>query len=186
VKVGNKALQTLYIFNGIFVLAAWALIPIYALFAEEIGANLFTVSVLAAVLFASRALFVLLVRFFGDDICEKEYMLLAGFLVRALAWAALIFADSVVWLFVIQIFMGFGHAVGTPAFSALFARHLDKGREIEEFADWQIVSQLMAGVGSFTGGVVVTYFGFDTLFMIMSVLAFISFFGVLLKPRDLL
>lgn len=183
---GNKALNTLYIFNGIFVFAAAMLTPIYALYAEHIGATLFIVSTLTAVFLLSRVFFTLLVRVWGDSIHEKEYLLLAGFFIRAIAWFSLVFADSVIFLYVIQILLGLGEAVGTPSFHAIFAKHLDTGKRISEYASWDIVATVSMAIGTLLGGYVVSIYGFETLFIIMSILALISFVGILIKPRELL
>lgn len=184
--MNNGALKTLYIFNGIFVLAASMLAPIFAFFAEDIGASIFQVSLLASVFFFSKIIVTLIVRKFGDGMKEKEFLLLGGFLVRALAWFSLIFITSISSLFLVQILLGLGEAIGNPSFNAIFAKHLDKGRQIKEYSEWGIVVTLSAGTGTLIGGYVVSRYGFQPLFAIMSLLAVVSFIGIFLKPRKLL
>ena len=182
----NKALTTLYIFNGFFVLAGAMLAPIFAFFAEDIGASIFQVSLLATAFLFSKIIFTLIVRKFGDNIQEKEYLLLGGFFVRSIAWFSLVFVSSIPALFLIQILLGVGEALGNPAFDSIFAKHLDEGKQIKEYSEWGIVATLGAGIGTLVGGYIVTNYGFQPLFITMSIIALISFFGILFKPRNLL
>lgn len=97
-----------------------------------------------------------------------------------------IFAGNVFHFVFLQILLGLGEALGTPAFDAIFAEHLDGGKHIEEYADWKLILNWTTAVGTILGGLVVTTLGFSWLFAIMSVLAVLSFFGVLVQPRKLL
>lgn len=51
----NNALKILFLTNGSLMLGITAVTPIYALFAEEIGASIFEVGLLASVLFLGKA-----------------------------------------------------------------------------------------------------------------------------------
>lgn len=162
------------------------LAPIYAFFAEDIGASIFVVSALATVFLISKLIFSLVVRKFGDTFKEKEYLLILGYLIRSIAWFSLVFVDSIFILFVVQAILGLGEAVGSPAFNAIFAKHLDGGKQIKEYAEYGIVGTLSTAIGTITGGYIVTQFGFTPVFIIMGTLAIVSSFGIFFKPRDLL
>lgn len=183
---GNKALQTLYLFNGLFVTAGAMLAPLYALFAESLNVTLLGVSLLSAVFLGSRFICMLLIQIFGDSVYEKEYMLLAGFLIRSIGWFSLALATEPLILFIIQALLGAGEALGSPYFNAIFAKHLDDGKQIAEYSSWEIISTCGAIFGTLLGGYIVSVFGFQSLFVIMGCMALISFVGILLKPRDLL
>ena len=184
--MNNSALKILYLFNGIFVFAAAMLAPLYAIYAEELEATIFQISLLAFVFLSSKVLFTFLVKKFGDEVLEKEYLLLIGFAFRAFAWILLIFVSSVLPLFLIQILLGIGEAFGNPSFNAIFAEHLDKGKHIKEYAEWGIIGSISAAVGTLIGGAIVTVFGFNILFITMSFFAIVAFIGVYLQPRSLL
>ena len=117
---------------------------------------------------------------------EKEYLLLAGFLARAIVWFSFPFVTTVFLLVLFQILLGIGEALGSPAFDALFAEHLDDGHHIREYTDWKLIANIASAVAVILGGVIINDFGFSALFFIMGSLALISFFGILLKPRNLL
>ena len=182
----NRALKTLYIYNGIFVFAAALLGPLYAVYVGGIDRSVLAVSTSWSVFLLSIMVFTYAISRFGDRVKEKKNLLMAAFLIRGGVWFAYIFVASIPQLLILQVISGLGEALGTPAFNAIFAEHLDKGKHIREYGNWVIIAAGVMGVGTFIGGLVVTYLGFPYLFSAMSGLAILSFFGVLRQPRHLL
>lgn len=184
--MNNRSLKALYIYNGIFVFAGSLLGPLYAVYVGMIDRNILAVSITWAAFLFATLLFTFVISRVGDRVREKEHLLLAGFAIRAVAWFLYIFVANIPHLIFLQIFLGLGEALGTPAFDAIFAEHLDHGRHIKEYADWKLVSNGVTGVGTIAGGFIAIKFGFPWLFVGMSILAAISFIGILMKPRKLL
>ena len=153
----NKSLKILFIFNGIFVFAGSLLGPLYASYVGTFDKNILSVSITWASFLVAAFIFTIIVLKTGDKIKEKEYLLLAGFLVRAIAW-----------------------------FMFIFAEHLDGGKHIKEYANWKLIVNGTTAVGTIIGGLIVTTLGFSWLFAVMSGLAMLAFVGVLLQPRKLL
>lgn len=184
--MNNKALKILFIFNGIFVFAGSLLGPLYAVFIGTIDKDVFSVSLSWSVFLVSTTIFMLFVRKYGDLVKEKEYLLMAGYLFRALVWFTFPYITTLRVLILLQVFLGLGEALGTPAHDAIFAEHLDKNRHIEEYADWKLIANLCGAGAVLLGGLIVKYVGFSVLLNSMGVLATISFFGVLFQSRKLL
>lgn len=182
----NKALLTLFFFNGIFVFAAGILGPLYSLFVAEVTHDIGSVTSLWAIYMVVATVGTAVVARFGDGVKEKEYMLLLGYLFRIVGWGAYIFASNFQHLLIIQVVLGLGEAVGTPAFDSIIACHLDRGKQVKEYSTWKVVNNLVIALGTLIGGYIATNYGFTILFVTMSLLAFISFVGILLKPRKLL
>ena len=182
----NKALKTLFAVNGVFVFASSLLGPLYAIFVETIDKDVVSVSISWSVFLFATTIFVMFIRKYGDLVQEKEYLLMAGYLLRAVVWFIFPHIISLSVLIVMQILLGLGEALGTPAYDAIFAEHLDKNRHIEEYADWKLISNLAGAAAVLVGGFVVKYVGFSALFSAMGILAVISFFGVLIQSRKLL
>jgi MFS family permease len=186
----NKALRALYIYNGIFVLAGGLFGPLYALYVSTyIDSTIDPVVIVSlswGIFLIASTLFTFIVSKFGDGIKEKEYLLLWGFLLKAIVWVLYIYVNSLAFLIILQILLGLGEALGSPSFNSLMAQHVDRNRRIEEYSDMTIIFNLSAGLATILGGFIVAIFGFPTLFIIMSILAVVSFFGILLKPRRLL
>ncbi len=182
----NKSLKVLFTLNSIFVFAASLLGPLYAIYVQGIDNKVITISASWAVFMISSTVFMYFISKYGDKIKEQEYLLAGGFLVRSLAWLGYLFVSNLTGLILIQILLGLGEALGTPAWGAIFAKHLDGKREIMDFSQWNIINNLAIAVATLIGGVFVTLFGFNFLFVLMSLLALISFIGVLLTPRKVL
>lgn len=184
--LNNSALKTLFVFNGIFVFAANLLGPLFAIYVERLGVDVFGVSLSWASFLVSSVVFTYLISLFGDRIREKEYLLMAGYLIRSVVWISYIFVGQLYLLILLQVILGVGEAFGTPAFDAIFAEHLDNNHHIREYADWKIVSNILSAVAIITGGMIAINFGFNLVFILMSVLSMFSFASVLLISRRVL
>jgi MFS family permease len=182
----NKSLKILFIYNGIFVFAANLLGPLYAVYVGMLDNNIFSISATWAVGLLATSIFTFAISKKGDLLKEKEYLLLAGFLIRAIAWFLYIGIGNIFQLALLQILLGLGEAAGSPAFNAIFAEHLDSGKQIREYSNWMIFSNILTAAGTVAGGFVASVFGFHWLFAGMGVLALVSFFGILIQPRKLL
>lgn len=182
----NKSLRVLFVLNSIFVFAGSLLGPLYAIYVRGIDSKVISVSLSWAVFMFSSTIFMYFVSKYGDKIKEQEYLLAGGFLVRCLAWFGYIFVFNLPSLIILQVVLGLGEALGTPSWNAIFAKHLDEKKEIMDYSNWDIINNLMIAVATVVGGVLVTCFGFNFLFVIMGLLAFVSFVGVLVTPRKVL
>jgi len=182
----NRSLKVLFIYNGIFVFASYLFSPLYAIFAEQIVKNVFSISATVSALLLSTTFFTFLLSKYGDRVKEKEYLIMSGYFVRSVAWFCFTLIGSIQGLIILQILLGLGESLGSSAFNTIFAEHLDRNKHIKEYANWHLLSTILGAISAAIGGLIVNIFGFDTLFIVMSFLALISFFGILLKPRKLL
>ncbi len=178
----NRALKLLFIWNGVFMLAISLLGPLYAVYVEKLGNGILIISASWSVFLFSTTFFTFLVSRLGEKI-RKDHLLMANYLIRAFVWLGFIFIGNIPQLIVLQIFLGLAEALGTPAFEAMFAEHIDKNKDIEEYADWELIQNIVMAIGVLLGGLIVNSFGFKYLFSFMSILAVISFLGILFKPK---
>lgn len=167
-------------------MAAAMLGPLYAIYVVKFIDGITAVSVSWAAFLISTSIFTYLIFKIGDGFREKEYLLLAGYMVRILSWISLIFVHNLWTLVLAQIFLGLGESLGTPSFNALVADHLDRNKYIKEYSTWSLVANFAAAGGILAGGYIVNNLGFKALFILMAALSMISFLGILLKPRKLL
>lgn len=182
----NKALRTLFIYNGVFVFAGGLLGPLYALYVLNITENVIVITFSWALFLFASTLGMYIISKFGDSFKEKEYLLILGYVLRACAWIAYIFVDSVAFLLLLQILLGVGEALGTPSFNALVAEHLPVGRQIQAYSEMMILFNLSVAMATVVGGIIVAQFGFAYLFGTMAALSLVSIVGIYTKPRRLL
>ncbi len=173
----DSILRALFTFNGVFVLASSLLGPLYAVYVLRLGQSVITVSTSWSVFLIATTVGTYVISRFKDGTNREIDMLRAGFLIRAFVWLMYGFIHSLPELILLQILLGMGESFGSPAFNALFAEHLEKHEHIHDYADWQIISNIMTASGTFLGGFLVTWFGFRFLFFCMSGLALFSLFG---------
>ena len=178
----NKVLKLLFLYNGIFVLSGSLLGPLYALYVEKLDAGILPVSFSWAIFLASATFFIYIISKLGDGIKHKRFFLAGGYLVRGVCWFCMGFITSMEQLFIIQFVLGIGEALGTPAFDAIFAEHLDKNKHIMDYSDWKVISNGVLVLGTLMGGFIVSRYGFQPLLIGMSALAMISLIGVLVNP----
>lgn len=184
--MSNKALKVLFLSNGVFVFANNLLGPLYAIFAEKFDSNVFSISASWSLFMISATFFTYLVKKYGDRIKENEYLLLIGYVIRILCWIGYIFIASFWQLLVIQVILGISEAVSSPAFDTIFAKHLDKNKEIDEYATWKIYEKISIALSTLIGGFIVQYASFDLLFVSMSLVATFSVIYIYKQDRELL
>ena len=182
----NRSHRALFSLNSVFVFAGSLLGPLYAVYVGKIDSKIISVSYSWAAFMFSSTLFMYFVSKYGDKVKEQEYLLAGGFLVRCLAWIGYIFISNLTGLIALQIVLGLGEALGTPSWNAIFAKHLDERKEIMDYSNWNMVNNLMVAAATVIGGIMVTYLGFNVLFIVMSFLALISFIVTLVTPRKVL
>ena len=183
----NKALRVLLITNGLILIAAAMLGPIYALFVEKIGGNLLDASVAGGLFALSAGLVSLVFGRLSDRIKHSELVLVLGYALMGTGFFLYQYVESVWHLFVIQVLIGFGEAIYSPAFDKLYSVHLDSKKEGTEWGAWESMNYFTAALGAFVGGLIVSRFGFNAIFIIMAALSYVSAsYLYLLSPKRVL
>lgn len=182
----KKALKILLYTDGIVLLAAAMMGPIYAVFSEKIGGDLLTASTTWAVFSLAAGVTIFFIGRFEDRIKEKELALVWGYLVMAFGFLGYIFVKNPASLFIIQIILGFGRALYTPAYDALYCKHLTVKKEASSWGTWEAVNFFTAAIGAFFGGLIVNFFGFDVLFVLMFILTLGCAVFIYFLPRKVL
>lgn len=179
----NKALRVLLATNALILLAVAMLGPIYALFVEEIGGDLLDAS-MAGMFFALAAgITTFLSGKFSDHLRHGEKMVTLGYVIMGIGFLLYRFVDSIYFLFAVQILIGFGEAIYSPAFDRVYSVHLNVKKAGEQWGAWEAMNYFTAAIGAFVGGLIANAFGFQVLFVVMAALCFVSaiFLSRLLK-----
>ena len=179
----NKSLKLLLATNSIFVLAGNLLGPLYAVYIGNLGGSIAVVSGTWSVMLLTTTIVNFGLIKYGDKIKEHEYLLIAGFIFRAISWIGFVFASNVVTIVLLQVIVGTGEAVGSTGFDALMAEHLDRSSHIRDYAVWKTISNLLAAFATLIGGLVVTQYGFSPMFAFMGMTALGCALFTYLLPR---
>ena len=169
----KKRLKLLLLLDTFFIVAAGLLGPVYAIYIEQIGGNILDIGYAWAI-FSIFAGVLTLVMGKIEEKHNKRKMAILGYMIKIPCFLAYIFIAHPYQLFIIQMILGIATAIGTPAYDALFSRALNKGKEAFEWGMWEFSYNISNAAAALMGSFIVFYFGFDSLFVLMAILAAIG------------
>jgi len=187
-KSGVNRVVRYFIFSDLFFVGGWGLInPIFAIFIvdEVSGATVATVGFAAAVYWILKAAFQIPIGFFLDkNEGEKDdfYTLVTGLVVASVTAFLFITIDKVWELLVLQAFHALGFALYTPAWNAIFTRHLDKNHYALDWSLDSTIAAFAAGFSGAIGGWIAATYGFHYIFIGASALTMIAAIIIFVLP----
>lgn len=184
--VFNRALRILLATNGMILIAAAMLGPIYALFVDRIGGNLLDASFAGGVLALAAGITTMISGKLSDKVKENELIVVFGYVVVGLGFMLYALVNSIIFLLIVQVIVGIGEAIYSPAFDAIYSKHIDGGKSGEEWGMWESMNYFTTAIGAIIGGYIVTRFGFNMMFFLMAMLCLSSAFYIFRLPRKVL
>lgn len=175
----NKVVKTL-IYSDFLLQSGWGLIgPIFAIFlTNQIkGGSLAIVGIVAAVFWITKSIIQPFVAHQMDkNHGEKDDLiyLIVGMYVANLIPLGYIFASQPWHIYVLEFIRAIAMAAVYPAWTAIFTRHVDKGREA---FSWSLESSslgIAAGIASVCGAWLASVYGFKNVFVLVSVFGLLS------------
>ena len=122
---------------------------------------------------------------------EKDdlYFIIIGNILAAIAVFGYIFSSLPWHIYALKGLYSLGMAMNIPGWTAIFTRHIDKGKEAFEWATRSTVIGIGAGASGALGGIIADSFGFNALFIGVGIFALAgAFLPILiykqLAPRD--
>jgi MFS family permease len=184
----NKAIKILIVTNGLVLIAGAMLGPIYALFVEKIGGSLLQASYAYGIYAITAAIANLISGKYIDKIKKDDIAMVVviGYTIMGFAFFGYIFVNSIWTLFLVQAIIGIGEAIYSPAFDTLYSEHLDKSEFGEEWGALEAIKYLTLAIGAIIGGLLVTSFGFNAIFVLMGLLCLVSGIYIFRLPRKIL
>ncbi|MFA6158163.1 MAG: MFS transporter [Candidatus Paceibacterota bacterium] len=154
--------------------------PIYAIFVGKIGGDILDVGWAYFVFTFTSGIVLYMISRWENRIAHKERLVVIGYLINALGCLLYFFVDSQMALLAVQVVLGVGVAIVSPAFDAIYSHYVNSEREASDWGAWEAMGYFVAALGAIAGSVVANSFGFHALFLCMSVAAatgaLISFF----------
>lgn len=182
----NSRIRILLLTNGLILLAAAMLGPIYGLFIEKVGADLLAASCSLAVFSFVAGFVSLLSGKYADRVGEPELVMVVGYVLMACGFFGYMFVSSIWSLLCVQVVIGFGEAIYAPAFDLLYAKNIDGQKPGRQWAAWESMDYFARSFGAISGGLLVKFFGFPIMFFIMGSLCLVSAVYVCMLPRHAL
>ena len=184
----NKVIKVL-IASDFLLQSGWGLIgPIFAIFlTEQIkGGSLEMVGFVAATYWLTKS-FVqpFIARFLDIRKGEKDdfKFIISGLYIANLVPLGYLFSTQIFHIFILEFIRGLAMACVVPSWSAIFTRHIDKGREAFSWSIESTAIGLAFGFAAVFGGVIAGILGFKTVFVLVSIFGLIAS-SVLLLIRN--
>ena len=182
----RKSLKILLYTNGLVLVSAAMLWPIYALFVEEIWWDLMDASIAWGMFALSAWITTLLFWRIADSAKKKGRILSLWYFLMGLWFFSYLFVDSILHLFMVQVLIGLWEAIYSPAFDALYSENIHKKQSWTEWGIWEAVNYFSLAIWAFMGWIFASTFWFDAIFIIMWGFCIASSLYIDLLPKNML
>ena len=184
----NKIVKYLVLSDLVFW-AGWGLItPVFAIFIVDRiqGGTAFVVGIASAIYWILKSILRIPIGMFLDKtIGERDdyWFLTVGLFMAAFVPFGYAIATLPWHIYMLQVFYAIGMAMSLSGWTAIFTRHIDKGKEATEWGIDTTSVGLGAGISAAIGGWAVTQFGFALVLIAVGILGLIGA-SILFLLRD--
>jgi MFS family permease len=182
----NKIVKYLVLSDLVFY-TGWGLVtPIFAIFIINNiqGGTILIAGIASSIYWVLRSVLRVPIGIFLDKHKgEKDdyFFLVFGLLIAALVPFGYIFSKLPWHIYALQAIYAIGMAMSVSGWAAIFTRHIDKGKESTEWGLDSASYGIGMGVAALAGGLAVTTFGFNPVFIavgIMGLLGVVLLLGI--------
>ena len=126
-------------------------------------------------------------RYLDKNHGEKDdlYFIIIGNILAAMVVMGYVFSSLPWHIYCLQAIYALGMGMNIPGYTAIFTRHIDKGNEAFDWSTRGALIGIGAGISGALGGIIAHNFGFEILFIGVSIFIFISAFLPLLILKNL-
>ena len=179
VKKINSVIRFLTLSDILIVGGFGLVLPIFAVYITESinGGTVEVIGIAMTIYLLTKSLGQIPVASIIDKIKGENddfLVMFIGSIFYALIPLAYIFIKTPVELYVVQFFYGLAAAFVFPSWMAIFTRHIDKEHEGVEWGVYQTMVDLGSAVTASLGGLIAYRFGFNMLFIIVSISIFLG------------
>jgi MFS family permease len=175
----------IYIADGLVVAGSSLLVPIFAIFIEEIGGGIPEAGIAVAIYSLTAGLGIIFFSRIEDRIRDFRHFVVIGYFLAVVGYSIYLFTVSIEVLFIAQFVLGLATAVRVPAYDALLSQSAP-GHIAVAWGNWYSMVFLVSAVNAFAGAMIADNFGFQVLILIILTFAFLAFISslLLLKGQD--
>jgi len=173
-----KIFGTLFVSIFSVILGVGIVTPLLPVFAHDLGAGGFCISLIFGSFSLSRTIFLPI---FGQmsDIKGRKPFIICGLLSYAIISIAFMYVHDPYLLIVCRFFQGIASAMILPVVQAYVGEMTPKGQEGFQMASFNISMFASLSIGPILGGYIQDHWNLQAAFVVMGVLAFASFLAAL-------
>jgi len=116
---------------------------------------------------------------------DDFWFMVTGTFMMAFVPIGYLFSTQPWHIYLLQVFYAIAAAINIPSWSAIFTRHIDKGKEAFQWGSRSTFLGLAAGTAGGVGGIAVAFFGFKLVFIFVSLFTLLSAFLLLVVRNDI-
>lgn len=190
----NRVIKVLIFSDVIFLTGLGFNSPVFAIFiANNIRGGNVKIAGFAASIYCIVLAVVLIPfgRYLDRNHGERDdlFFIIIGNFLTALAVFGYIFSSFPWHIYLLQVLYALGMGMNIPGYTAIFTRHIDRGKEAFSWSARATFVGIGVGVAGALGGTIALYFGFKALFIGAGIFIILSAFLPLLllkeiSPRD--
>ncbi|MBI3631774.1 MAG: MFS transporter [Candidatus Staskawiczbacteria bacterium] len=182
-RIINKATKVL-ITSDFFLNLGWGLLsPVFAIFilkniaTQDISEATRVAGFAALFYWLTKSIFEIPIgRFLDKKHGEKDdfWLMVTGTFITGLVPIGYLFSSAPWHIYFFQVIHAIGMAMTLPSWLAIFTRHIDKGKEAFEWSVETTSIGAGAGIAGGIGGIIAGIFGFNILFIFVSLFTIFS------------
>lgn len=161
--------RILLISSNIWMFSDGLLGPLFAVFAAEIGGDIFDITLAWAIFMIVTGVLTMYFGRLGDKV-GHEKLLVLGYALNAVFTFAFLFIDSALDLFIIQAGLGVSLALANPTWFALYDKYSNSKKDGYIWGAEEGQGNIAMGVAAVVGGYIVNATSFKVLFIVMGIL----------------
>jgi predicted MFS family arabinose efflux permease len=186
----NRVVKIL-IASDFLLQSGWGLIgSIFAIFLiQDIeGGTIAMVGFISTVYWISKSILQpFIAKYLDRDHSEKNdfLFLVIGMYVANLVPLGYIFSTQPWHIYILELIRGIAMACVIPTWSAIFTRHIDKGREAFSWSMESTSIGFATGLAAYLGSLIATFLGFKFVFVLVSLFGVLSSSALLLIRNNI-
>ncbi|MBI5037537.1 MAG: MFS transporter [Candidatus Kerfeldbacteria bacterium] len=166
-RIVNTAERILLVGGNIWYFGEGMLGPLFAVFAEDIGGDVFDIAWAWATYLIVTGMLMIIFGKLWDRTQNKAQLMVAGYALNALCTFGYLLVQSPTHLLIVQAGLGIAAAMATPTWDALYDKHGSANRMGMLWGISEGTAQIITGIGVIVGGIIVSIFSFPVLFWSM-------------------
>ena len=149
--------------------------PLLAVLTEKVGGDILDISGAWAIFLFVTGVLTILISYFADTkkgLTEK--MMIWGYVLNAIFTFGYLLVDSPYKLFFVEAGLGIATALANPTWDALYAKYEDRKHPAFTWGKAEGYHSITTAIAIIFGGIIVSYFSFNLLFIIMGIIQIIA------------
>jgi MFS family permease len=143
--------------------------PLFAIFAERIGGNVLDITSAWAIYMIVTGLLTMVVGRIGDKVGHQR-LVITGYTLTTIFTFSYLLVSEPIHLFLVQGGLGVALALSNPTWAALYDKYSDDSHDGYIWGSAMGQGNIATGIAALLGGLIVTYFSFEALFVLMTIM----------------